>query len=87
MKNGRARKSEVTVRRLLFASAALAAVAAVPASANESGWRGPGWYLTYIESDLIVTGPYATEADCNADKANRNPNGDLSCEYLANDPG
>ena len=87
MKNGRARRLKGTVRRLLIAWAALAGVAAVPASANDSGWRGPGWYLTYIVSDLIVTGPYSTEADCNADKANRNPNGDLSCEYLANDPG
>ena len=70
--------------RSLLIGVVLALAATTAASADDDGWKGPGWYLTYLGFG-VVAGPYANEADCDADKASRNDQS-LSCENLDKDP-
>ncbi len=66
---------------------AFAIIATTPASAFES-WKGPGYYL--LEAYYLLSGPYATQADCEAVLAARpaqeRDDTNASCEYEATDP-
>ena len=70
--------------RYVLAGAVLALAAMSPASADDDGWKGPGWYLMYMAVN-IVTGPYASQADCESDLAGRPKDSGLSCEYMDKD--
>lgn len=72
------------MHRSLLVGAVLALATLSSASADDGPWKGPGWYLTDL-GVAIVTGPYDNEAQCNADRAQRN-DADLACEYLDKDP-
>ena len=73
--------------RLAVVAFSLGTVAVTPASAFES-WKGPGYYL--LEAYYLLSGPYATAADCKAALAARpgqeTQDTNAYCEYEATDP-
>lgn len=65
-------------------------IASAPVAADVS-WSGTGWYVeeSAIGYDVeLISGPYSSEADCNAAKPpDDDTTGDsYSCDYESSDP-
>jgi hypothetical protein len=69
----------------------LAMASAASAGDPDPNWKGPGWYIVAEALGIaaaIESGPFASEAQCNAAKAPTQTNSpDYVCEYLTSDPG
>ena len=68
--------------------ALLVGAAVLPARASVS-WTGPGWYLEDADQtldDILVSGPYSDEDDCEADQPDDTDDDQYLCAYEETDP-